>query len=208
MNRPINRIVMVAGVLIATALYGCGGAVKMHPATAQRIAPPTADKAEVVFMRTSLIAGGISADLFEVVEGKLHLIGTLETGKKLVHVTTPGRKVFMAYGNAADFMLGELAAGGTYFAIVRPNWGSGGMIPTPIRTDGTTDFNTRAPDFGKWVSGTTLVEPDANELAVWNSQPQDRHREIYEEYWTKFLTKTPEQLAERTLRPQDGFAAR
>lgn len=208
MNRPSNRIVMVAGIFIAAALYGCGGAVQMHPATTQRIAPPTADKAEVVFMRTSRIAGAISADLFEVVDGTLHLIGTLDPGKKLVHVTTPGRKVFMAYGDAADFMLGELVAGGTYYAIVRPNWGSGGMIPTPIRTDGTTDFNTRTRDFIEWVSGTILVEPDENELAVWNSKPQDHHQDIYEKYWAKFRTKTPEQLAERTLRPQDGFAAR
>jgi hypothetical protein len=208
MNRPINRIVIAAGILLAGALTGCGGAVKMHPATAQQVAPPAADKVQVVFMRTSMIAGAISADLFEVIDGSPRLIGTLDPGKKVVYVTTPGRKLFMAYGDAADFMLGDLAAGGRYFAIVRPNWGSGGMIPTPIRTDGSTDFNTGSPDFGKWVGSTTVVEPDAKELDAWNSTEQDHIQTVYEKYWARFRQKTPEQIAERTLRPQDGFAAR
>jgi len=65
----------------------------------------------------------------------------------------------MAYGTAADFMLGDLTGGRTYYSIVRPNWGTGGMIPTPIRGDGTSEFNMKTSDFAGWVTATAMIAP-------------------------------------------------
>src|SRR5689334_3614831 len=97
-------------------LSGCATSSVMMELPSQTIRPPAADKSNVVFMRTSFVAGAINADLFEVVGGQLKFIGVLSMGKKIVYETTPGKKVFMAYGTAADFMLGDLSAGNTYYS--------------------------------------------------------------------------------------------
>jgi hypothetical protein len=176
----------------------------MREVGSQEISPPAPDKVKVVFMRTSFVAGAIGAEVFEVVDGKLNFIGALPMGKKVVYETTPGKKVFMAYGTAADFMLGDLAGGRIYYSIVRPNWGTGGMIPTPVRGDGTSEFNTKTPEFAGWVSGTAMTAPGP-EAKDWFDKERPRYQEIYGRYWETFQRKSPAEKAERTLNPGDGL---
>lgn len=127
MSKPLRAAVLAIGFLVS----GCASA--MRPAPSEHVTAPGPDKAKVVFMRTSFVAGAIGCDLFEVVNGELRFIGQLPTGNKVAYETSPGDKVFMAYGTAADFMLAKLESGKTYYAMVRPNWGTGGFAPTPIR---------------------------------------------------------------------------
>jgi hypothetical protein len=202
MNNKYVRILSLAALL--AVLAGCASPVAMTPAASQEVRPAPANMAQVVFMRTSFVAGAINADLFEVVNGELKFIGVLGMGKKIVYQTTPGQKVFMAYGTAADYMLGNLSAGRTYYSIVRPNWGSGGMIPTPVRTDGTTEYNTSIPEFKKWVSDTQLIEANRTEAQAWFSKEKDRYQKVHDQYWSQFQQKSASQKEERTLRPQDG----
>ena len=105
------------------------------------------DKATIVFMRSSFVSSALNSKLFEVNDGKLSFIGFLSNGTKIAHKTVPGKKVYMAVGYAADFMIADVKAGQVYYSIVRPNWGTGGFAPTPIRTDGSTDYNTNIPAF-------------------------------------------------------------
>jgi hypothetical protein len=202
MNNKYVKILSLAALL--AVLAGCASPVAMTPAASQEVRPAPANMAQVVFMRTSFVAGAINADLFEVVNGELKFIGVLGMGKKIVYQTTPGQKVFMAYGTAADYMLGNLSAGRTYYSIVRPNWGSGGMIPTPVRTDGTTEYNTSIPEFKKWVSDTQLIEANRTEAQAWFSNEKDRYQKVHDQYWSQFQQKSASQKEERTLRPQDG----
>lgn len=190
--------------LLLSVLTGCASAL-MTEAPSQEIRPPAPDKAKVVFMRTSFVASAIGAELFEVVNGELKFIGALPKGNKVVHETTPGKKVFMAYGTAADFMLGDLQGGKIYYAIVRPNWGTGGMIPTPVRADGTTEFNMKSSDFAGWVKDTKLIVPNA-EAKAWFSKEKPKYQDIYSRYWATFQNKTAGEKAERTLLPQDGVS--
>jgi hypothetical protein len=201
MNKYVKVLSLAA---LLAALTGCAG-IQMTPASSQEVRAAPANMAQVVFMRTSFVGGAIAADLFEVVNGELKFIGVLGMGKKIVYQTTPGQKVFMAYGTAADYMLGNLSAGRTYYSIVRPNWGSGGMIPTPVRTDGTSDYNTSIPEFKKWVSDTQLIEANRAEAQAWFSKEKDRYQKIHSQYWSQFQQKTASQKEERTLRPQDGL---
>jgi hypothetical protein len=180
----------------------------MTPVASQEIGSAPPDKAQVVFMRTSFVGGAIAADLFEVVNGQLKFIGVLGMGKKIVYETTPGQKVFMAYGTAADYMLGNVSAGRTYYAIVRPNWGSGGMIPTPVRADGSGEYNMQMPEFKKWISDTQRIEANRAEGEAWFGKERDRYQKIHDQYWTQFQQKTASQKEERTLRPQDGLTGR
>jgi hypothetical protein len=192
-------------IVLAAAVSGCASGL-MREAGTSEIRPPAADKAKVVFMRTSFVSSAIGADLFEVVDGQLRFIGVLNKGNKIAYETTPGRKVFMAHGAASDFMLGNLQGGKIYYSIVRPNWGTGGMAPTPIRAKGTDENRMSSPDFASWVAGTTLIVPKENEAKEWFSKEKDRYQQLYTEYWGRFQRKTPEEKAERTLNPEDGVS--
>jgi hypothetical protein len=176
----------------------------MRPATSEQVSAPGADKAKVVFMRTSFVAGAIGCDLFEVVEGQLRYIGQLPMGNKVAYETTPGDKVFMAYGTAADFMLAKLQAGKTYYSIVRPNWGTGGFAPTPIRKQSANEPTFDGPEFKEWDAATKRLEPDEAAAAAWMQDNKARMQETYVEYWRRFQTKTDQEKHYRTLLPEDG----
>jgi hypothetical protein len=193
-----------AAAAICLLLGGCGSSL-MRDAPTQEIAQSSPGKAKVVFMRSSMVAAAIGCDLFEVVNGELQFIGQLPTGNKIAYETTPGKKVFMAYGTAADFMLADLSAGKTYYSIVRPNWGTGGFAPTPIRSrGGPSETELKSTDFQGWLSGTKLLEPDPKAAEAWFAENKQRLQEIYVDYWNRFDRKSASEKAQRTLLPQDG----
>jgi hypothetical protein len=187
-----------AVALAAVCLLASGCASVMREAPTQTVSQAGSDKVKVVFMRTSFVAGAIGCDLFEVVNGELKFIGQVAMGNKVVYETTPGKKVFMAYGTAADFMLAELAPGKTYYSIVRPNWGTGGFAPTPVR-------DPKGSEAQGWVSGTKLMEPDPKQAEAWFAENKARLQGIHTDYWGRFQNKTADEKAERTLLPQDGL---
>jgi len=187
---------------VAVLMSGCASSV-MRPAPSEQISAPGPDQAKIVFMRTSFVAGAIGCDLFEVVNGELRFIGQLPYGNKVVYETAPGDKVFMAYGTAADFMLGKLQAGKTYYSIVRPNWGTGGFAPTPIRNQSASEPTFDSSEFKEWNAGTKLLVPNENAPA-WFRDNKARLQQIYAEYWKRFQTKTDQEKYFRTLQPEDG----
>jgi len=198
-----NLLRSLSCVALLSALAGCASTL-MTEVGSSAISPPPPDKVKIVFMRTSFVSSAIGAEIFEVVDGQLNFVGALARGTKIVHETTPGQKVFMAYGTAADFMLGNLSGGKIYYAIVRPNWGTGGMIPTPVKAYAADrEINLKSPDFASWVAETKLYAPKA-EAKDWFSGEKSRYQGIYTEYWSRFQRKTPAEKAERTLEPQDG----
>ena len=198
----MKKLMLAVAVALPALLSGCAGNL-MRDASSQQISPADPGRAKVVFMRSSMVAGAIGCDLFEVVNGELRFIGQLPTGNKIVFETTLGEKVFMAYGTAADFMLADLAGGKTYYSIVRPNWGTGGFAPTPIRTRDATGSDQSSQEFQGWLSGTKLIEPNESAQA-WFAENRKRLQDIYADYWGRFQRKTAVEKAERTLQRQDG----
>ncbi|TMH79179.1 MAG: hypothetical protein E6H51_03510 [Betaproteobacteria bacterium] len=192
----------VAVTVISVVLSGCASPL-MRDASTQQISPSNPGRVKVVFMRSSMVAGAIGCDVFEVINGELRFVGQLPTGNKIVYETTPGEKVFMTYGAAADFMPANLAGGKTYYSIVRPNWGTGGFAPTPIRGSSSIGPDLKSKDFKDWLSGTKLIEPNENAPA-WFAENKERLQKIYTEYWSRFERKNSQEKAERTMMPQDG----
>jgi hypothetical protein len=190
-------------ITLALSLVACGGSSMMRPSASQQITPPSKGKAKIVFMRDSFVASAITSEILEVVNGDLRLVGVLPNGNKITYETSPGKKTFMAYGTAADFMTADVSAGKIYYVIVRPNWGTGGFAPTPVRNDGTTDYNTASPEFKDWRDGTTLLEqkPEANN---WFAGKKAEYQEIYTKYWARYQNKNAQEMAQRHLNPQDG----
>ena len=193
----MKTVLAVAATAACLLVSGCGTSV-MRDAPNQQITQPDSGKVKVVFMRSSMVAAAIGCDLFEVVNGELKLIGQLPTGNKIVYETTPGKKVFMAYGTAADYMLAELAPGKTYYSVVRPNWGTGGFAPTPIR-------DPKGSEAQGWITGTKALELDPKAAETWLSENKPKLQGIHAEYWSRFERKNADEKAERTLRAQDGI---
>ena len=194
----MRRLLLAVGIsAISLLASGCASNL-MRESSTQEISPPAPERAKIVFMRSSMVAAAINCELFEVVNGELKFIGQLPTGNKIAYETTPGQKVFMAYGTAADFMLANVTGGKTYYSIVRPNWGTGGFAPTPIRLGGSTE-----PEFKNWLSSTKQIEPKEDARA-WFAENKSRMQQIYTDYWSRFERKNLQEKAERTMLPQDG----
>jgi hypothetical protein len=194
----MKKALLAASAASCVMLSGCG-ATLMRDAPSQEVARAGGGKAKVVFMRSSMVGGAVGCELFEVVNGELRLIGQLPTGNKVAYETTPGKKVFMAYGMSADFMLAELEAGRTYYSIVRPNWGTSGFAPTPVRAGELKSSETEG-----MMKGTKLIEVDAKAADAWMGENKQRMQGIYAEYWDRFQRKSSQEKLERTLLPKDG----
>lgn len=194
----VNKLVLL--LLLVSTLGGCSSLMmKSNP---QAIEAPTSESATIVFMRSSFILGGIGVELFEINDGKLSFVGSLPNETKIAHVTEPGEKVYMAYGNAADFMIARVEAGKTYYSIVRPNWGTSGFAPTPIRKS-ETDYNMESKNFQQWLKTTRQEKkPTAEE---WFEKNKAKYQKIYDTYWQRFETKTDQEKQQRTLIAEDGI---
>lgn len=194
----MKKALLAASAASCVMLSGCG-ATLMRDAPSQEVARAGGGKAKVVFMRSSIIASAVGCELFEVVNGELRLIGQLPTGNKVAYETTPGKKVFMAYGIAADFMLAELEAGKTYYSIVRPNWGTSGFAPTPVRAG-----ELKSSEAQGMMKGTKLIEVDAKAADAWMAENKPRMQGIYADFWGRFQHKSEQEKLERTLFLKDG----
>lgn len=202
----MNKLLRILSCIsLLFALAGCVSSPLMTEVASQETRPPAPDKVKIVFMRPSPTGGGVLYDLFDVVDGQLNFVGELARQTKMVYETTPGQKVFMASSpRAADFMLGNLSGGKIYYAILRPHFGTGGVIPRPIKVNANDrEESMSSPDFASWVKDTKLMAPNA-EAKAWFNQEKGRFQDAYKDYWSRFQRKTPEEKAERTLNPQDG----
>lgn len=194
---------IVVSIFLALLFSGCAGSYMVK--VPNNVIPPSQEKATIVFMRSSFVLSAIGVEVFEVNDGKLSFVGYLGNGSKIAHQTEPGEKVYMAFGGAADFMIANVEAGKTYYSIVRPNWGTGGFAPTPIRTDGTSNYNTDMDSFKNWVEKTKLYTTNPQEAQEWFVENKEKYVKIYDYYWPRFQTKNNAQIAERTLNPEDGL---
>jgi len=202
-------------ISLVSILMGCGGSASvMKEMPDQHISNPGKDMSQIVFMRNAFVLNAVTAKLFEVTDGNIKFIGALPNGNKIVYRTTPGKKVFMAYGETmaigygqgADFIKADIVGGKTYYAIVLPifGWGVSGFMPIPVRNDGSTDYNTDSKEFAKLLNGTKLIIADEKQAQAWYKDNKGHIQEVYFAYWQNFQTKNAVQQAERTLMPEDG----
>ncbi|MGA1826049.1 MAG: hypothetical protein ACMUIP_15445 [bacterium] len=99
---------------------------------------PEAHQSLVIFMRPSSAWFPMQSVIFDVKnKNKKELVGMVSAKKKVAYLTTPGKHLFMAVGNNADFMVANLAGGKSYYALVTPK--IGGFKPnfylSPIHQD-------------------------------------------------------------------------
>lgn len=112
----------------------------------------------------------------------------------------------MVVSEAADFLEADFLPGRTYYSIVTPRMGAwkARFSLWPIRNDGSSEYNTGSADFTKWVNSTKLVH-NTKESEAWYANNKASVKSKQLEYWPVWQQKTPEDLARRTLNPDDGM---
>jgi len=188
------------GVLMLMAILSTSFAMEPDEAG------PGDDAATVVFMRSSAVGSMIKASIYEVTDDKTVFIGIMKNNTKISYPASPGKHTFMVVSEAADFMEADLAAGKTYYGMITPRTGAwkARFSMVPIRNGGATDFSIGSKDFEKWVKKTKPVTVDS-ESEAWYQEHKDSVESKRQDYWAKWLQKSPAELAERTLNPGDGI---
>ncbi|MDX5362802.1 MAG: DUF2846 domain-containing protein [Pseudazoarcus pumilus] len=196
------RLLMVCAIVTLT---GCASS-PMLVANTQHLPEPTPDQAQVVFMRSSLLGSAINASLYRVDRGQIEFIGIMANGTKIVHRVPPGKHVFMVVSEAADFMEADLAAGKTYHSLVTPRMGAwkARFSLWPIKADAGAEYSTASSDFAGWLKNTRLVENTPQSRAWYDANKNSVYMK-YTEYWPVWQGKSAEDLARRTLVPEDGL---
>ncbi len=198
----IRALILITIVFLVS---GCAS-TKMMDAPEQQLVTPSADKAQVVFFRSSFVGSAIQASLFDATGGGAEFIGILSNGKKLAYEVDPGKHVFMVVSEAADFLEAELVGGKTYYAVVTPRMGAwrARFSLYPVRNGGPGEFQIDSDDFREWMSETVFTQ-NTPESYAWAEESAASVAERQREYWAVWQEKTPEALAERTLNPDDGI---
>jgi len=194
-------LLLLAAMLLAT---GCASS-RMIDSAQQELIAPSADKAQVVFLRSSFVGSAIQSVIYDATDGGAEFIGILSNGKKLAHTVEPGKHVFMVVSEAADFMVAEVVGGKTYYAMVTPRMGAwkARFSMYPVRNGGPGEFQYGSDRFQSWLTGTALSEntPDSHAWARENHSSVLQKQADYSVVWQQ---KSPSDLAERTLNPDDG----
>lgn len=162
--------------------------------------------ATVIFMRSSFVGSAIKTTVYDVTDEETRLLGILKNKQKISYDVPAGKHVFMVVSEAADFMEADVSAGKTYYSIITPRTGAwkARFSMFPIRTDGTTKFNTDSKNFAKWKKKTKLTSLDDKSLA-WFEKHKASVESKRAKYWPVWQQKTVEDLASRTINPADGL---
>lgn len=201
MMRLVKLFIAASSIWLAA----CAGN-PMVVSSEQTVEQPSADMAQVVFMRSSFVGSAINASLFEVQGEENEFIGILANDTKIVREVEPGEHTFMVVSEAADFMKANLEAGKTYYAMVTPRMGvwKARFSFQPIRKNSDGEFSTSSDQFGDWVQGTKRVENTEKSL-LWaknNAASIDSKRDAY---FSKWQTKDSDEIARQTLKASDGL---
>ncbi len=192
-------------LLLATLVLGGCASNPMQVAPDQKLAAPTSQTAQVVFMRSSFVGSAINASVYDVTNDELVFIGIMANGTKLSHQVPPGKRRFMVVSEAADFMEADLAPGLTYYGMVTPRMGAwkARFSLWPIKKEAPAEFHQGMADFKTWREGTQLVgmTPAAQQWFAANRADIEAKRKEYLVVWQR---KSPKELQERTLSRTDG----
>jgi hypothetical protein len=186
--------------MLCASLTACANRAPLM-APVEKAPVAKADEAMVVFMRTSMVGGMVSASVFDVTEaGPAKLVGIVNYGTKVAYPTKPGEYTFMVVGESADFMKASVAPGKTYYALVTPRIGmwKARFSFRPIRA---SEIGGR--EFADWDSGTRFVSlaPQAQGWAASNAASISAKRS---EYWADWSAKPADERASQTLNLEDG----
>jgi hypothetical protein len=178
---------------------GCKSSGMVKSASAQALTP-TADSAVVIFMRPSVVGGGVQSVVYDTTREQSELVGIVSSGTKVAFKTTPGEHTFMVVSESADFMKATLDANKTYYALVTPRMGA---FRARFSLRPVTSEDIEKGRLAGWERSCVLYEnaQGARDWAVNNAPSVEKRRA---ENYPRWLKKSPAQLEEVTLHASDG----
>jgi len=198
--KTLRQLSAITTVLALLLLSGCAGSLK-HMQLVESDAvqdSPSAGKSMVVFMRPSTLGFAVQSSVFNVTEGDPELVGLMPAKHKMAYELEPGKHLFMAIGESADFMHADLAANKTYYALVTPRMGAwkARFSLEPIKAD-----QLDGEQHENWLNSCQWVEKSdtSDEWAQTNMTSILAKQTKYYPAWLK----KPEADQPR-LDPQDG----
>lgn len=201
MKSSIMLIRVALLVLAFGLLGGCAGTVKnMREAPIDKLTrvQPEPGKALVVFMRPSGLGFAVQSSVFEVRNDAPTLVGIVAAKTKVAYHTTPGKHLFMAIGETADYMEADLLPDRTYYVRVSPRMG---MWKARFVLEPVNAAALDAAEFKTDVADCSWVEKIA-ESENWARQNMGsvlaKHAEYSREWQAKPVDQRP------ALKPIDG----
>lgn len=198
MEITLNRWSVVPVIALAILMSGCAGTVtNMRELPAGEVGPaPEPGKALVVFMRPSGLGFAVQSSVFEVRDHHPSLIGIVAAKTKVGYKVEPGKRLFMAIGESADFLTAELEPNRTYYVQVTPRMGlwKARFSLDPVRKADleTAEFRSSLEEC-RWVEKT----PASDNWALGNmASIQSKRSEYYPEWLEKPAAERPHLLAE------------
>jgi len=172
--------------------------------------PPVvpANKAQIVFMRPSVLGGSIQSSVYEVRDGSQDFIGIVSAKTKIAYNVPAGEHLFMVVSENADFLIAHVQSGKTYYALVSPRPGVWKVRFSllPIHNDPAAKYNLNGQDFADWSSETHFVEVN-NDGRQWYQENANDISDKRKEYMAKWDRKSPEDKASLILHEKDGVTA-
>ena len=164
------------------------------------LAPPNA--ALVVFVRPSGYASGVATTLLD---DQGAFLGDSIAGSQFAVVLPPGPHLFLAWAENTAPLAATLLPGRVYYVEVAPTLGFWSprvhLLPITPRSDSWHELAT-------WMSQTTQLVPN---IAAGQAYLNGRQADVTERIRRareRIGELDPDELAERTLRPEDGVPAR
>lgn len=154
-TQPLRSLALMI-LIIASLISGCAGKVMHMQELAADKAPvaPAPGKAAVVFLRPSGMGFAIQSSVFEVKDNQSLLVGIVAAKTKVAYQVEPGKRLFMAVGESAEFMTADLLPNRTYYVLVAPKMGLWkarfGLEPVPGKELDSPEFKSSLAEC-KWV---------------------------------------------------------
>lgn len=198
------KFLRITTVLLSILFVGCASN-PMQVSQSQNLEPPGPAESQVIFMRSSFVGSAINASLYDITGNQPEFIGIIANGTKVAYDTKPGKRVFMVVAESADFMEADLAPGKSYYSIVTPRMGvwKARFSAWPIKADANAEYSLQSDDFDKWLKETKLVQNTPKSTA-WYQKNKAKIVAKQKKYWPVWQEKSEEDLAKRTLNPEDG----
>ncbi|WP_066016659.1 hypothetical protein [Endozoicomonas atrinae] len=169
-------------LLALTSLFitGCASNHMTEVSETEATLTPDQGKALVHFMRPSVLGGAIQSTVYDGTE----YLGTVSSQTRLAYQADPGKHMFMAIGESADFLEADLAAEKTYYVIVAPRMG----VWKARFSLNPASGKASQEQIDEWFASTKEVKPNQNGY-VWAKEKEQDIQELHDRYLPAWHSK-------------------
>jgi hypothetical protein len=199
MHPMITRFLGVSLVALAVGpLTGCTASSEyMREAAAPKLEAPS-DKATVVFIRPSGYAAGIGTT---IIDEKGHFLGDALAETYFVTQVDPGKQMFIAWAENTAALTATLEAGKTYYVEVSSKMGA---FSARMHLLALTPRSENWGELRTWLSESKFMQVDQRGGQAYLDERREDVMEKLADAKETLADYDAEELAERTLRAEDG----